>query len=81
DKRVVEVDPKTGEAIKTKVKTNNGKEKLMNKSLKELPVYLNNISMLSKEQSKGYADPNLVYKLRDSKTFAFGIEDLFELNK
>lgn len=70
---VHEVDPKTGLSLK------DGKGKP--KALKELRTYVDNISMLSKEQSKGYADPNLVYKLRDSKTFAFGIEDLFELNK
>lgn len=72
-KAVHEVDPKTGLLLK------DGKGKP--KALKELRTYVDNISMLSKEQSKGYADPNLVYKLRDSKTFAFGIEDLFELNK
>lgn len=72
-KGVHEVDPKTGLSLK------DGKGKL--KALKELRTYVDSISMLSKEQSKGYADPNLVYKLRDSKTFAFGIEDLFELNK
>ncbi|CBH40752.1 MSC_0775 family lipoprotein [Mycoplasmopsis agalactiae] len=67
-KGVNEVNPATGEIIK-------------NKKLDELPAYVDTISMLSREQSKGYADPNLVYKLRDSRTFAFGIEDLFELNK
>ncbi|MCE6056485.1 hypothetical protein J7889_02675 [Mycoplasmopsis agalactiae] len=67
-KAVNEVNPATGEIIK-------------NKKLNELPAYVDTISMLSREQSKGYADPNLVYKLRDSRTFAFGIEDLFELNK
>lgn len=72
-KAVHEVDPKTGLSLKD--------EKRKPKALKELRTYVDNISMLSKEQSKGYADPNLVYKLRDSKTFAFGIEDLFELNK
>ncbi|UOE63370.1 hypothetical protein MbovWib_03225 [Mycoplasmopsis bovis] len=72
-KGVHEVDPKTGLSLK------DGKGKP--KALKELRTYVDSISMLSKEQSKGYADPNLVYKLRDSKTFAFGIEDLFELNK
>ncbi|MCE6061751.1 hypothetical protein J8A71_02465 [Mycoplasmopsis agalactiae] len=72
-KAVHEVDPKTGLALKD----GQGKDKV----LKELRTYVDTISMLSREQSKGYADPNLVYKLRDSRTFAFGIEDLFELNK
>ncbi|WP_331706633.1 MSC_0775 family lipoprotein [Mycoplasmopsis agalactiae] len=72
-KAVHEVDPKTGLALKD----GQGKDKV----LKELRAYVDTISMLSREQSKGYADPNLVYKLRDSRTFAFGIEDLFELNK
>lgn len=72
-KAVHEVDPKTGLALKD----GQGKDK----ALKELRTYVDTISMLSREQSKGYADPNLVYKLRDSRTFAFGIEDLFELNK
>ncbi|EIN15441.1 Hypothetical protein, predicted lipoprotein [Mycoplasmopsis agalactiae 14628] len=67
-KQVNEVNPATGEIIK-------------GKKLNELPTYVDTISMLSREQTKGYADPNLVYKLRDSRTFAFGIEDLFELNK
>lgn len=67
-KKINVVDPKTGIGDRSK-------------KLNELNAHIPNLSMLSREQSKGYADPNLVYKLRDSKTFAFGIEDLFELNK
>ncbi|WP_347938399.1 lipoprotein [Mycoplasma feriruminatoris] len=64
--QVYKVDPKTGVEDK-KMK------------LSEIPLYLNGLSMLGFEKTKGYANPNLMYKLRDDRTVSFSVKEVNKL--
>ncbi|WFQ93283.1 lipoprotein [Mycoplasma feriruminatoris] len=64
--QVYKVDPKTGVEDK-KMK------------LSEIPLYLNGLSMLGYEKTKGYANPNLMYKLRDDRTVSFSVKEVNKL--
>lgn len=59
------VDPKTGEEIKDE----QGKSIRLN----EIALYVKNLSMANLEKTKGYANPNLVYRLRDDKSVSFDV--------
>ncbi|WFQ89945.1 MSC_0775 family lipoprotein [Mycoplasma feriruminatoris] len=64
--QVYKVDPKTGVEDK-KMK------------LSEIPLYLNGLSMLGFEKTRGYANPNLMYKLRDDRTVSFSVKEVNKL--
>ncbi|QVK05837.1 MSC_0775 family lipoprotein [Mycoplasma mycoides] len=67
DTKIYQVDPKTGVEDKGKeIKT-------------ELPQYYNGLSMLGFEKTKGYANPNLMYKLRDERTVSFSVKEVNKL--
>ncbi|WFQ92412.1 MSC_0775 family lipoprotein [Mycoplasma feriruminatoris] len=68
--KVYEVDPKTGLEVKNSKKT---------KELAETPLYLNGLSMLGYEKNEGYANPNLMYKLRDDRTVSFSVKEVNKL--
>ncbi|QVJ95319.1 MSC_0775 family lipoprotein [Mycoplasma mycoides] len=78
DSKIYEVDPKTGIEIETEV-TESGKKKKNKKELSELPQYYNGLSMLGFEKTKGYANPNLMYKLRDERTVSFSVKEVNKL--
>ncbi|CBW54452.1 Conserved hypothetical protein, predicted lipoprotein, DUF285 family [Mycoplasma mycoides subsp. capri LC str. 95010] len=67
DSKIYEVDPKTGKEDKKKEITT------------ELPQYYNGLSMLGFEKTKGYANPNLMYKLRDERTVSFSVKEVNKL--
>ncbi|MDP4040350.1 MSC_0775 family lipoprotein [Mycoplasma mycoides] len=67
DSKIYEVDPKTGTEDK------------MKEIKSELPQYFNNLSMLGFEKTKGYANPNLMYKLRDERTVSFSVKEVNKL--
>ncbi|QVK06643.1 MSC_0775 family lipoprotein [Mycoplasma mycoides] len=67
DTKIYQVDPKTGVEDKSKeIKS-------------ELPQYYNGLSMLGFEKTKGYANPNLMYKLRDERTVSFSVKEVNKL--
>lgn len=67
DAKIYQVDPKTGVEDKSKeIKT-------------ELPQYYSGLSMLGFEKTKGYANPNLMYKLRDERTVSFSVKEVNKL--
>lgn len=68
---VYDVEPITG---KEKL---NGKDKI---KTNETPAYLTNLSMSRFEKTKGYANPNLLYKLRDERTPAYSVKEFNKLN-
>ncbi|CBV67432.1 Putative Prolipoprotein [Mycoplasma leachii 99/014/6] len=67
DTKIYQVDPKTGKEDKKKEITI------------ELPQYYNGLSMLGFEKTKGYANPNLMYKLRDERTVSFSVKEVNKL--
>ncbi|QVK09516.1 MSC_0775 family lipoprotein [Mycoplasma mycoides] len=67
DSKIYQVDPKTGKEDKNKEITT------------ELPQYYNGLSMLGFEKTKGYANPNLMYKLRDERTVSFSVKEVNKL--
>ncbi|QVK01801.1 lipoprotein [Mycoplasma mycoides subsp. capri] len=67
DSKIYQVDPKTGKEDKNKEITT------------ELPKYYNGLSMLGFEKTKGYANPNLMYKLRDERTVSFSVKEVNKL--
>ncbi|WP_434323680.1 lipoprotein [Mycoplasma capricolum subsp. capricolum] len=67
ESKVNMVDPKTGIEDKKKV------------ILDEIPLYFNGLSMLGFEKTKGYANPNLMYKLRDERTVSFSVKEVNKL--
>ncbi|UKS53852.1 MSC_0775 family lipoprotein [Mycoplasma feriruminatoris] len=66
DGQVYKVDPKTGKEDKSM-------------KLDEIPLYLPRLSMLGFEKTKGYANPNLMYKLRDDRTVSFSVKEVNKL--
>ncbi|WFQ94940.1 MSC_0775 family lipoprotein [Mycoplasma feriruminatoris] len=66
DGQVYKVDPKTGKEDKSM-------------KLDEIPLYLPRLSMLGYEKTKGYANPNLMYKLRDDRTVSFSVKEVNKL--
>ncbi|KKW61204.1 MSC_0775 family lipoprotein [Mycoplasma capricolum] len=66
--KIYEVDPITGEI-----------PKMNKKELPEIALYLNNLNMLGFEKTKGYANPNLMYKLRDERTVSFSVKEVNKL--
>lgn len=53
--------------------------KMNKKELPEIALYLNNLNMLGFEKTKGYANPNLMYKLRDERTVSFSVKEVNKL--
>ncbi|WFQ90760.1 prolipoprotein [Mycoplasma feriruminatoris] len=68
--KVYETDPKTG-------KKKQPRRELVN----ELRDYAPSANLNKWEIEEGYADPNLIYKLRDPRTLQFNIEDYIKVNK
>ncbi|EXU60639.1 MSC_0775 family lipoprotein [Mycoplasma mycoides] len=66
ESKIYQVDPKTGK-----------EDKKM--ELQEIPVYLSGLNMLTIEKTKGYANPNLMYKLRDERTVSFSVKEVNKL--
>lgn len=64
---IKEVDPITGKEIKD---PNTNKDIIIKD---EIPAYVNGLSMANFEKTKAYANPNLVYRLRDDKTVSFDV--------
>ncbi|PTD32707.1 putative lipoprotein [Mycoplasma mycoides subsp. mycoides B345/93] len=67
DTKIYQVDPKTGIEDKQKAISD------------EIPLYFNGLSMLGFEKTKGYANPNLMYKLRDERTVSFSVKEVNKL--
>ncbi|QQY78055.1 lipoprotein [Mycoplasma mycoides subsp. capri] len=67
DSKIYQVDPKTGKEDKQKAISD------------EIPLYYNGLSMLGFEKTKGYANPNLMYKLRDERTVSFSVKEVNKL--
>ncbi|QVK06644.1 MSC_0775 family lipoprotein [Mycoplasma mycoides] len=69
---IYEVDPITGVE-----KLDENKEKIIIKD--EQALFLPNLSMSLFEKRLGYANPNLVYRLRDNKTVSFSVKEVNKL--